>query len=86
MSGRQKQGLRYGENPHQEAAYFGNLDDALEQIHGKALSYNNLLDIDATVNLFASLKRRPLQSSNTITLVVWLHAHPCRGMGRCIGW
>jgi len=51
ISGRQKQNLRYGENPHQEAAYFGNLDDALEQIHGKALSYNNLLDIDATVNL-----------------------------------
>ena len=51
LSGRQKQNLRYGENPHQEAAYFGNLDDALEQIHGKALSYNNLLDIDATVNL-----------------------------------
>jgi phosphoribosylaminoimidazolecarboxamide formyltransferase/IMP cyclohydrolase len=51
MSGRQKQVLRYGENPHQEAAYYGNLDDALEQIHGKALSYNNLLDIDATVNL-----------------------------------
>lgn len=51
MSGRQKQVLRYGENPHQEAAYYGNLDEALEQIHGKALSYNNLLDIDATVNL-----------------------------------
>jgi phosphoribosylaminoimidazolecarboxamide formyltransferase/IMP cyclohydrolase len=51
ISGRQKQHLRYGENPHQQAAYFGNLDDALEQIHGKALSYNNLLDIDATVNL-----------------------------------
>ncbi|MEY2970169.1 MAG: bifunctional phosphoribosylaminoimidazolecarboxamide formyltransferase/IMP cyclohydrolase [Bacteroidota bacterium] len=51
ISGRQKQSLRYGENPHQEAAYYGNLDDALEQIHGKALSYNNLLDIDATVNL-----------------------------------
>jgi phosphoribosylaminoimidazolecarboxamide formyltransferase/IMP cyclohydrolase len=51
MSGRQKQTLRYGENPHQEAAYYGNLDEALEQIHGKALSYNNLLDIDATVNL-----------------------------------
>ena len=51
ISGRQKQNLRYGENPHQEAAYFGNLDGALEQIHGKALSYNNLLDIDATVNL-----------------------------------
>ena len=51
MSGRQMQTLRYGENPHQQAAYFGNLEDALEQIHGKALSYNNLLDIDATVNL-----------------------------------
>jgi phosphoribosylaminoimidazolecarboxamide formyltransferase/IMP cyclohydrolase len=51
LSNRTKQGLRYGENPHQEAAFFGNLDDALEQIHGKALSYNNLLDIDATVNL-----------------------------------
>ena len=51
LSGNQKSTLRYGENPHQEAAFFGNLDDALEQIHGKPLSYNNLLDIDATVNL-----------------------------------
>ena len=51
LSGRKKSTLRYGENPHQEAAFFGNLDDALEQIHGKPLSYNNLLDIDATVNL-----------------------------------
>ena len=51
LSGRQKSTLRYGENQHQEAAFFGNLDDALEQIHGKPLSYNNLLDIDATVNL-----------------------------------
>ncbi len=51
LSGRQKSTLRYGENPHQEAAFFGNLNDALEQIHGKPLSYNNLLDIDATVNL-----------------------------------
>ena len=51
LSGRKKSTLRYGENPHQEAAFFGNLDDVLEQIHGKPLSYNNLLDIDATVNL-----------------------------------
>ena len=51
LSGRKKSTLRYGENPHQEAAFFGNLDDTLEQIHGKPLSYNNLLDIDATVNL-----------------------------------
>ena len=56
LSGRQKSTLRYGENPHQEAAFFGNLDDALEQIHGKPLSYNNLLDIDATVNLISEFE------------------------------
>jgi len=43
--------LRYGENPHQEAVFVGNLDAMFEQIHGKELSYNNLLDIDAAVNL-----------------------------------
>ena len=45
--------LRYGENPHQEGAFFGNLDMMLEQLHGKEISYNNLLDIDAAVNLIA---------------------------------
>lgn len=43
--------LRYGENPHQKAAFFGNLDQLFDQLHGKELSYNNLLDIDAAVNL-----------------------------------
>lgn len=43
--------LRYGENPHQEGRFFGNLDDILKQLHGKELSYNNLLDVDAAVNL-----------------------------------
>ncbi|MEJ6624615.1 MAG: bifunctional phosphoribosylaminoimidazolecarboxamide formyltransferase/IMP cyclohydrolase [Flavobacteriaceae bacterium] len=43
--------LRYGENPHQEATCYGPLGDLLEQIHGKEVSYNNLLDIDAAVNL-----------------------------------
>ncbi|MCB0738152.1 MAG: bifunctional phosphoribosylaminoimidazolecarboxamide formyltransferase/IMP cyclohydrolase [Bacteroidetes bacterium] len=42
--------LRYGENPHQEASFQGNKDDVFEQIHGKELSYNNLLDVDATLN------------------------------------
>ncbi len=45
--------LRYGENPHQKAAFYGKLSDVFEQIHGKELSYNNLLDIDAAVNLIA---------------------------------
>jgi phosphoribosylaminoimidazolecarboxamide formyltransferase/IMP cyclohydrolase len=43
--------LRYGENPHQEGIFFGNLNELFEQLHGKEISYNNLLDIDAAVNL-----------------------------------
>lgn len=45
--------LRYGENPHQSARYFGRLEDLLEQLNGKALSFNNLVDIDAALNLIA---------------------------------
>lgn len=43
--------LRYGENPHQSASFYGEFNDCLEQLHGKDLSYNNLLDIDAAVSL-----------------------------------
>jgi len=43
--------LRYGENPHQQGVFFGNLDDVFEQLHGKAISYNNLQDLDAAVHL-----------------------------------
>lgn len=45
--------LRYGENPHQKGAFFGNFNDMFEQIHGKEISYNNLLDIDAAVSLIS---------------------------------
>lgn len=44
-------GLRYGENPHQQGAYYGNLEDVFVQLHGKSLSYNNLLDIDSGLTL-----------------------------------
>lgn len=43
--------LRYGENPHQRAYFFGNLSENLEQLHGKELSYNNLQDVDAAIQL-----------------------------------
>jgi len=43
--------LRYGENPHQSGTFFGDLNKIIDQIHGKELSYNNLLDIDSAVNL-----------------------------------
>ncbi len=45
--------LRYGENPHQHAAFFGRLDAFFDQLNGKALSYNNLLDIDAAIGLIS---------------------------------
>ncbi|PCH95046.1 MAG: bifunctional phosphoribosylaminoimidazolecarboxamide formyltransferase/IMP cyclohydrolase PurH [Bacteroidetes bacterium] len=45
--------LRYGENPHQQAVFLGDLDAMFDQIHGKELSYNNLLDVDAAVNLMS---------------------------------
>lgn len=45
------QTLRYGENPHQPGRFFGDLDALFDQLHGKALSYNNLLDVDAAVQL-----------------------------------
>lgn len=45
--------LRYGENPHQKGFFFGDFEGAFEQLNGKEVSYNNLLDIDAAVNLIA---------------------------------
>ena len=45
--------LRYGENPHQKGYFFGDLDAMFNKLHGKELSYNNLLDIDAAVNLMS---------------------------------
>lgn len=51
-----KRSLRYGENPHQKASFFGNLDDLFTQLNGKELSFNNLVDIDAAVQVLADLK------------------------------
>jgi phosphoribosylaminoimidazolecarboxamide formyltransferase/IMP cyclohydrolase len=48
--------LRYGENPHQQGVYFGDLDGLFEQLNGKELSYNNLVDVDAAVNLVKEFK------------------------------
>jgi len=48
--------LRYGENPHQKGYFFGNLDAMFDKLHGKELSYNNLLDVDAAVNLIEEFK------------------------------
>ncbi len=48
--------MRYGENPHQKAFFFGDFNAMFDQIHGKEISYNNLLDIDAAVSLIADFE------------------------------
>ena len=48
--------LRYGENPHQDGFFFGDFDAMFTKLHGKELSYNNLLDVDAAVNLINEFK------------------------------
>jgi len=47
----QKQEMRYGENPHQKGAFYGDLDQVFDQLHGKAISYNNLIDLESADNL-----------------------------------
>ena len=51
LSLNQGQSLRYGENPHQKGEFFGAMDQMFDKLHGKELSYNNLLDVDAAVQL-----------------------------------
>ena len=48
--------LRYGENPHQQGVFFGEFDKMFDQLHGKEISYNNLLDIDAAVSLISEFE------------------------------
>jgi len=61
--------LRYGENPHQKGTFYGKLDAMFEQLNGKELSYNNLLDVDAAVNLMAEF--------NETTFAVLKHNNAC---------
>jgi phosphoribosylaminoimidazolecarboxamide formyltransferase / IMP cyclohydrolase len=55
-SGDAKQVMRYGENPHQQGVFYGDLQQLFTQLNGKELSYNNLVDVDAAVQLHADLK------------------------------
>ena len=69
------QPLRYGENPHQRAGLYGKFDQYFEQLHGKALSYNNILDATAAANLISEFEGDPP------TLAILKHTNPC-GMGQ----
>ncbi len=63
--------LRYGENPHQSGYFYGKLDELFEKHHGKELSYNNLLDVDAAVNLINEFK------GGSPTFAVLKHNNAC---------
>ena len=61
--------LRYGENPHQNGVFYGDLEAMFTKLHGKDLSYNNLLDVDAAVNLLAEF--------NETTFAILKHNNAC---------
>lgn len=63
--------LRYGENPHQQGIFFGEMDAMFEKLCGKDLSYNNLVDIDAAVGLMAEFQH------DAPTFAVLKHTNPC---------
>ncbi len=61
--------LRYGENPHQKGSFYGNMDALFEKLHGKELSYNNLLDLDAGLNL--------IREFDEPSFAILKHNNPC---------
>jgi phosphoribosylaminoimidazolecarboxamide formyltransferase/IMP cyclohydrolase len=69
------QTLRYGENPHQKAVLYGQFLKYFSQLHGKELSYNNILDLTAAANLIAEFE------NDSPTLAILKHTNPC-GVGQ----
>jgi phosphoribosylaminoimidazolecarboxamide formyltransferase/IMP cyclohydrolase len=63
--------LRYGENPHQKAVFFGDFEEMLEKLGGKDLSFNNMTDLDAAVGLIAEFK------DEAPTFAILKHTNPC---------
>jgi phosphoribosylaminoimidazolecarboxamide formyltransferase/IMP cyclohydrolase len=65
----EKEVLRYGENPHQEGSFYGNISDVFDQLNGKQISYNNLVDIEAAINLIGDFKKT--------TVAIIKHTNAC---------
>lgn len=68
------QKMRYGENPHQQAALYGDFNKSFKQLHGKELSYNNIIDITAAAELISEFEKP--------TLAILKHTNPC-GVASC---
>lgn len=69
MSTNKEKSLRYGENPHQQAVFYGDLQEVFTQLHGKELSYNNLVDVDAAIQL--------IHEFNQTTFAIIKHTNVC---------
>jgi len=87
------QPLRYGENPHQAAALYGRFREFYQQLHGKELSYNNILDLTAAANLVAEFSDNPpspgFGATSPPTLAILKHTNPCgvgQGESLCEAW
>ena len=65
----EKRTLRYGENPHQSAAFYGNINEVFNQLNGKELSYNNLVDVDAAIHL--------IKEFDATTFAIIKHTNVC---------
>ena len=66
--------MRYGENPHQQGMFYGKFDELFDQLHGKELSYNNLLDVDAAITL--------IDEFDELTFAVIKHNNACGAASR----
>lgn len=72
-----KQSLRYGENPHQHASFYGDMKEVFDQLHGKELSYNNLVDVDAAIQLINEFSNPDLLKENESTFAIIKHTNVC---------
>jgi phosphoribosylaminoimidazolecarboxamide formyltransferase/IMP cyclohydrolase len=72
-----KQVLRYGENPHQSATFYGNLNELFTQLNGKDLSYNNLVDVDAAVQIISEFQAPHLEGFKEVVFGIIKHTNVC---------
>ena len=71
----EKKVLRYGENPHQQGYFLGDMSEIFEQLHGKELSYNNLVDVDSAVQLMKEFEKK--NETDLSTFAVIKHTNVC---------
>ena len=70
--------LRYGENPHQEGIFYGNANEIFDQLHGKELSYNNLVDVDAAVQLIHEFNSSSgIEHKDQVVFAIIKHTNVC---------